>query len=52
LKVYADLFDSDLDALSDVLTKARTAALKQPVTAATDSESAGENVPGTLEQTA
>ena len=52
LKVYADLFDSDLDALADVLTKARTAALKRPATAATDSESAGENVPGTLEQTA
>jgi hypothetical protein len=28
LKVYADLFDTDLDALADVLTKARTAALK------------------------
>ena len=52
LKVYADLFDTDLDALCDVLTKARTAALKPPSTAAADTESAGENVPGTLEQTA
>lgn len=52
LKVYADLFDSDLDALADVLTKARTAALKQPSPAATDSETEGESVPGTLEQTA
>jgi hypothetical protein len=52
LKVYADLFDTDLDALADVLTKARTEALKQPAGATTNSESAGENVPGTLEQTA
>jgi integrase len=52
LKVYADLFDTDVDALADVLTKARLAALKQPASTVTDSESAGENVPGTLEQTA
>lgn len=52
LRVYADLFDSDLDALPVVLTKARTAALKQPSTVTADTESAGENVPGTLEQTA
>ncbi len=52
LKVYADLFDTDLDALADVLTNARTAALKQSSTATADTESAGENVPGTLEQTA
>ena len=52
LKVYADLFDTDLDALAEVLTKARRAALKQPATASADSKSAGENVPGTLEQTA
>ena len=51
LKVYADLFDTDLDALAEVLTKARRAALKQPSTASADSKSAGENVPGTLEQT-
>jgi hypothetical protein len=30
LKVYGDLFDTDLDALADVLTKARRAAVKQP----------------------
>jgi integrase len=52
LKVYADLFDTDLDALADVLTQARLAALEQPSTATADSESAGKNVPGTLEQTA
>jgi hypothetical protein len=52
LKIYADLFDTDLDALADVLTKARIAALKQPSAPTANSESAGENVPGTLEQTA
>jgi integrase len=38
LRVYADLFDSDLDALADVLTKARAAALKQPAGASTGSQ--------------
>ena len=52
LKVYADLFDTDLDALADVLSEARTKALKQSTTITADSESAGESVPGTLEQTA
>ena len=52
LNVYADLFDTDLDALAEVLTKARREALKQPSTATADSESAGKNVPGTLGQTA
>jgi len=52
LKTYADLFDSDLDALADVLDRARTAALKPPMTVVDDTESAGKNVPGTLEQTA
>jgi integrase len=52
LKVYADLFDTDLDALADVLAKARTAALKQPSAVTADNESGEENVPGTLEQTA
>jgi integrase len=51
LLTYADLFDSDLDALADVLDKHRAAALR-PSTANNDSESEGENVPGTLEQTA
>jgi integrase len=49
LETYADLFDADLDALADVLDQARTAALS---TINTRSESAGENVPGTLELTA
>jgi integrase len=51
LETYADLFDSDLDALADVLDQARTAALS-PSIANGDSESEGENVPGTLEQSA
>jgi integrase len=51
LRVYADLFDTDLDALGDVLSEARTKALKQPSTTSDDRESAGKNVPGTLEQT-
>jgi integrase len=51
LRTYADLFDSDLDALADVLDQHRTAALR-PSTANSDSESEGENVPGTLQQTA
>jgi len=44
LETYADLFDSDLDALADVLDTARTQAL----TTNNNSESAEENVPGTL----
>jgi integrase len=51
LRTYAALFDSDLDALADVLDQHRTAAL-QPSNANNDSESEGENVPGTLQQTA
>jgi integrase len=51
LRTYADLFYSDLDALADVLDQHRTAAL-QPSTANSDSETDGENVPGTLQQTA
>jgi integrase len=51
LRTYADLFDSDLDALADVLDQHRRAAL-QPSTANAGSESQEENVPGTLEQTA
>jgi integrase len=51
LETYADLFDSDLDALADVLDQARTTAL-QPITTNDDNESADKNVPGTLEQTA
>ena len=51
LRTYADLFDSDLDALADVLDQHRTAAL-QPSNANDDSESEQENVLGTLKQTA
>jgi hypothetical protein len=42
LETYADLFNSDLDALADVLDQARTAALS-PSTANGVSESAGKN---------
>lgn len=51
LRTYADLFDSDLDALADVLDQHRTAALK-PSTANGSNETDGENVPSTLQQTA
>ena len=51
LRTYADLFDSDLDALADVLDQHRTAALR-PSNANGGSESEEENVPGTLQQTA
>lgn len=51
LRTYADLFDSDLDALADVLDQHRTAALK-PSTANSDSETDEKNVPSTLQQTA
>lgn len=51
LRTYADLFDSDLDALADVLDQHRTAAL-QPSTANGSNETDEENVPGTLQQTA
>ncbi|HWF29928.1 MAG TPA: site-specific integrase, partial [Mycobacterium sp.] len=51
LRTYADLFDSDLDALADVLDQHRTAALR-PSNAIGSSESEGESVRGTLEQTA
>jgi hypothetical protein len=55
LETYADLFDTDLDALAQVLDHARTAALKRPTTTAWDSTTTErnsgselENVPGTL----
>jgi integrase len=51
LETYADLFDSDLDPLADVLDRHRTKAL-QSTTTNDDTESAGKNVPGTLEQSA
>ncbi len=51
LRTYADLFDSDLDALADVLDQHRAAALR-PSNAIGSSESEGESVRGTLEQTA
>jgi integrase len=51
LKTYADLFDSDLDALADVLDQHRTAAL-QPSIASSDSETDEGNVPSTLQQSA
>lgn len=47
LNTYADLFDSDLDALADVLGAARTKALQQPTPADTNTESEDKNVPGT-----
>jgi hypothetical protein len=50
-RAYADLFDTDLDALADVLDQHRTAAL-QPSTANCDSETDRKNVPGTPQQTA
>jgi hypothetical protein len=51
LKTYADLFDSDLDALADVLDQHRTAALR-PSIANGDSETDEENVLSTLQQSA
>lgn len=51
LRTYADLFDSDLDALADVLDQHRTAAL-QPSMTNSDSETHEENVPDTLQQSA
>jgi integrase len=51
LRTYADLFDSDLDALADVLDQHRAAALG-PSIANGSSETEEENVPSTLEQTA
>jgi len=51
LRTYADLFDSDLDALADVLDQHRAAALR-PSNAIGSSESEGESVRDTLEQTA
>ncbi|SHU12202.1 phage integrase [Mycobacteroides abscessus subsp. abscessus] len=47
LNTYADLFDSDLDALADVLGAARTKALQQPTPADANTEPEGKNVPGT-----
>jgi hypothetical protein len=49
LRTYADLFDSDLDALADALDQHRTAAF-QPSNANGDSETDGESVLGTLQQ--
>jgi integrase len=51
LPTYADLFDSDLDALADVLDQHRKAAL-QPSTVTTTVKPDGKNVPSTLPQTA
>jgi hypothetical protein len=51
LRTYADLFDSDLDALADVLDRHRTEAL-QPSIANSDNETDEENVPDTLQQSA
>ena len=49
---YADLFDTDLDALADVLGEARAAALETPITTVVDSARGEENVPDTQEQVA
>jgi integrase len=51
LKTYADLFDSDLDALANVLDQHRAEALR-PLIANGDSETDEENVLGTLQQSA
>jgi integrase len=51
LRTDADLFDSDLDALADVLDQHRAVAL-QPPTANDDNETELENVLGTLQHTA
>ena len=51
LRTYADLFDTDPDALADVLDQHRTASL-QPSNANSDSETDGESVSGALQQTA
>ena len=51
LRTYADLFDSDLDALADVLDQHRTAALRRSI-ANGDTETDEENVPGALQQSA
>jgi integrase len=47
LRTYADLFDSDLDALADVLDQHRTAALKTP-TKESCSETDYEDASGSL----
>lgn len=52
LTTYADLFDTDLDALADVLGTGRTKALAQPTGTADNSSPETKNVPSTLEQTA
>jgi hypothetical protein len=56
LETYADLFDTDLDALADVLDQARAAALKQsPIvndavrTTMNGNGQGDENVPSTQE---
>ncbi|MCA2357757.1 site-specific integrase [Mycobacterium intracellulare] len=58
LETYADLFDTDLDALADVLDRERAAALKQSQmtnsaarSTVNSNESARENVPSTLATT-
>jgi integrase len=52
LETYADLFDTDLDALAHVLGEARAAALETPTTTVADSGPGEENVPSTQEQVA
>ncbi len=47
LETYADPFDTNPDALADVLDAARTKALGLPSTTITGSDLAGENVPST-----
>jgi hypothetical protein len=50
LETYADVFDTDLDALANVLGEARAAALETPTTTVAGNGSATENVPGTQER--
>jgi integrase len=52
LETYADLFDTDLDALADVLDAARTKALLPPTPTDDNSDSDEKSVPSTLEQIA
>ena len=43
LETYADLFDTDLGALSQVLDRARTAALERPTSTTLDSTAIEHN---------
>src|ERR1700744_1381967 len=51
-ETYADLSDTDLDALARVLGEARAEALETPTTTVADSGPGGDNVPSTQKQVA